>query len=141
MTKTPQIFYMTSSSNFFDVALFLLLSLVTGRSFISISSLLLELWQFSFIKDWPEIQTLETPPSEFLLNIWRLGRVRDTKFGTNVSNKMLWMLQNAKVTAFIVSELLRENQQGVGGKITTPTQIKVKLSDFNIISLFFKHFL
>ena len=24
-----------------------------------------------------------------LANIWRLGRVRDTKFGTNVSNKML----------------------------------------------------
>ena len=24
-----------------------------------------------------------------LLNNWRLGRVRDTKFGTNVSNKML----------------------------------------------------
>ena len=29
-----------------------------------------------------------------------------------------WMLQNARVAAFIVSELLRENQQG--GKITPP---------------------
>ena len=28
------------------------------------------------------------------------------------------MLQNARVTAFTVSELLRENQQGRGGKIT-----------------------
>ena len=27
------------------------------------------------------------------------------------------MLQNARVTAFTVSELLRENQQGGGGKI------------------------
>ena len=39
------------------------------------------------------------------------------------------MLQNAKVTALILSELLRENQQGAG-KITPsphhPTQIRVK---------------
>ena len=28
--------------------------------------------------------------------------------------KCYWMLQNAKVTAFTVSELLRENQQGEG---------------------------
>ena len=37
------------------------------------------------------------------------------------------MSQNARVTAFMVSELLRENQQegGGGGKIT-PTQIRVK---------------
>ena len=39
------------------------------------------------------------------------------------------MLQNARVTAFTVTELLRENQQGGGGgKITLPppTQIRVK---------------
>ena len=41
------------------------------------------------------------------------------------------MLQNARVTAFTVSKLLRENQQGGGGggdKITPhpPTQIRVK---------------
>ena len=39
------------------------------------------------------------------------------------------MLQNAKVTAFTVSELLRENQQqGRGRGITppSPTQIRVK---------------
>ena len=37
------------------------------------------------------------------------------------------MLENARVTAFTVFELLRENQQGVG-KITLhlPTQIRVK---------------
>ena len=35
------------------------------------------------------------------------------------------MLQNARVTAFTISELLRENQQG--GKITPrTTQIRVK---------------
>ena len=45
--------------------LFLLSSLVTGRSFMSISSLVLELWQFSFIRDWPEIRKSEIPPSDF----------------------------------------------------------------------------
>ena len=36
------------------------------------------------------------------------------------------MLQNARVTGFTVSELLRKNQQGEGGKFTphTPTQIR-----------------
>ena len=38
--------------NFFDPVLFLLSSLVTGPSFMTISSLVLELWQFSFIRDW-----------------------------------------------------------------------------------------
>ena len=37
--------------NFFDVILFHLSGLVTGRSFMSISSLVLELSRFSFIKD------------------------------------------------------------------------------------------
>ena len=50
---------------FFDVVLFLLSSLVTDPSFMLISSLVLELWQFSFIRDWPEIRKSEIPPSEF----------------------------------------------------------------------------
>ena len=36
------------------------------------------------------------------------------------------MLKNARVTAFTVFGLLMENQQGVGGKIIHPTQIRVK---------------
>ena len=35
------------------------------------------------------------------------------------------MLQDDRVTAFTVFELLKENQLG-GGKITSPTQISVK---------------
>ena len=62
-------------------------------------------------------------PVWVLPNIWRLARVRITKFGTNVSDKCYWILQNARVTALIVY-FLRDNQQGV--KIT-PTQIKVNL--------------
>ena len=42
MTMMSQFADMTSSSNFFDFVLFLLLSLVTGPSFMSISSPVLE---------------------------------------------------------------------------------------------------
>ena len=51
--------------NFFDIVLFLLSVLVTGSSFMSISSLVLELWKFSFIRDLPEILKLEILLSEF----------------------------------------------------------------------------
>ena len=71
--------------NFFGVVLFLLSSLVTVPSFMSIPSLVLELWQFFFIRN-PEIGNI---PVLVFPNIWRLGRVKDTKFGTNVSNKIL----------------------------------------------------
>ena len=57
---TSQFAEMTSSS-FFEVVLFLLPSLVTGASFMSISSLDLELWQFTFIKDWAENRESEIP--------------------------------------------------------------------------------
>ena len=43
--------------------------------------------------------------------------------------KCYYLLQNARVTAFAVSELLRETQQWWGGgvcKITPTTQIRVK---------------
>ena len=56
---------MTSSSNFFDGVLFLLSSLVTRPSSMSTSSLVLELWKYSFIRDWLEIRKLEMPPSRF----------------------------------------------------------------------------
>ena len=77
---------------FFDVTLFFSSSLVIGPSFMSISSLVLELWQFSFVRDWPEIRRLEIPSPEFfpISGDWGGRRgVRDTRFGKNVSNKML----------------------------------------------------
>ena len=39
-------------------------SLVTGPSFISISSLVLEFWQFSFIRNWPDIRKSDITSSE-----------------------------------------------------------------------------
>ena len=103
---TSQFSDMTSTSNFFDAVLFLLSSLVTGPSFMSISSPVLELWQFSFIRDWLEIRKLEIHPSEFcpISGDWGESLI-----------ECYWMLQNSRVSAFTVFELLRVNQLGGRG--------------------------
>ena len=101
---------MTSSSEFFNVVLFLLSILVTGPSLMSISSLVLELWQLYFVRDWPEIRKSEIPPSEFcpISGDW------DKLWIPNLARMSLiecyWMLQNSRVTAFTIFEFLRENQ-------------------------------
>ena len=50
-----KIFQHELSSNFFDVVLFLLSSLVAAPRFMSVSSLVLDILQFSFIRDWAKI--------------------------------------------------------------------------------------
>ena len=55
---------MKSLSKFFHIVLFLWSNLVNDPSFMSISSLALELRQLSFIRDWPEIRESETPLSQ-----------------------------------------------------------------------------
>ena len=125
---TSQFTGMAPSSNLFDVVLFLLSSLVTGPSFMSILSLVPELWQFSFIRDWPQIWKSEIPFSEFcpISGDW-------DKFGIqNSARRSLmecyYMLQNARVTAFTISELLRENQQWGIKLPPSPTQIRFKMN-------------
>ena len=74
---------------------------------------------------------IENTPICVVPNIWRLVQVRDTKCGMNVSRKVL--LNTAKwFTAFIVSELLKENQHE--GKFISPPpfKIRVKYSEFLI---------
>ena len=117
MTMTSHFFDMRSSANFFNVVLFLLSSLVTDPSFKSISSLVQELWPFSFIRDWPEIRKSEIPPSEFCPVSGDWGELGIPNFARMSVITCYYMLQNGKVTTFTVSELLRENQHG-GGKIT-----------------------
>ena len=112
MTTTSQFAYMKSSSKFFDGVLFPLSSLVTDPSFMSTSSLVLKLWQFSFIRDWPEIRKSEIPPSEFCQISGDWGKLGIPNLVGMFLMKCYWMLQNSKVKTFIVSELLKENQQG-----------------------------
>ena len=49
-------------------------------------------------------------------NIWRLGQIRDTKFGTNVFEKAILNAAKYQGYSFYLSELIRENQ--LGGKNT-----------------------
>ena len=125
---TSQFSDMTLSYNFFDVILFLLSSLVTGPSFMSISSLVLELWQFSFIRDWPEIRKSEIPPSEFWQISGDWGELGIPNLARMSPIKCYWMLQNARVTAFTVFELLKENQQGIKlpPATTTPSRLGLR---------------
>ena len=75
------------SSRFFDAVLFLLSSWVTGPSFMSISSLVLELGQFSFISDWPEMRKLKIPLSnKMLLNDWMLLHLSESPARVTVSS-------------------------------------------------------
>ena len=102
MTMTSKFVDMTSSSNFFDVILLLLSSLVTGPSFLWISSLVLELSQFTFIRDWPEIRKLEISPSKFCLISGDWSKLGIPNLAQMSLMKCYQMLQNAKVTAFTI---------------------------------------
>ena len=98
---------------YFDVVFFLLWRLVTGPNFMSISLLLLELWQFSFIRDWPEIRKSEIPPSEFCSISGDWGKLGIPNLARMSLMKCYWSMQNAKFAAFTVSEW---------GKLSPPPQ-------------------
>ena len=91
----------------------------------------------------------EIPPSE--LNIWRLGGVRNTKFGVNVSNKILFNAAKGQCYRFYRFWVIKEKLTGEEGGITslssyqsplhthTHTQIEVNgkgiFQPFNVTSL------
>ena len=89
MAITSQFADMAASSKFFDGLLFLLSSLVTGSGYMSISSLVLELTIIFFYKRLTRNPEIGNTLVSVLHNIWRLGWVRHTKFGTDVSTEML----------------------------------------------------
>ena len=101
---TSQFFDMTSSLNFFDVVVFVLSSSDTGPSFMLMSRLVLELWQ------------LPSSSSSLISGQWGKSRIPNLAQMSLINCYSI--LQNARVTAFTVSELLRETQQV--GKITPP---------------------
>ena len=130
---TLQFFDMVSLSNFADVVIFLLSSLVTGPSFMSISSLVLELWQFPFVRYWPEIRKSEILPSEFCpisedlgeLGIPNLVRTPPIKW---YRFYCFWVI-NGKSTRGVGGGWVGGERVGAGGlKLPPPlsTQIRVK---------------
>ena len=84
MTMTPQFVDMKSSLDLFGVAVFLLSSLVTDPSFISIS--ILTIFGYEGLTRNSEIGNT---PDPVFPSMWRLRKVRNAKFGMNVSNEML----------------------------------------------------
>ena len=92
-------------------------------SFMSLSFLVLELWQFLFIRDWQEIGK-----SKILLSGFRLGRVKDTNFIAMSRMKCCWMLQNARVTIFTVWVI--NGKPTCWLRLPTPLpKIRIKLSE------------
>ena len=98
--------------HFFEACVFTMSSLINGPSFKLISWLVLEFWQSSFIKDWPEMRKSEIHPSCVLLNLWRLWHFRDIIFATNISNKMLLTTAKCQGYNFYCFWVIKENQQG-----------------------------
>ena len=136
MTIVLQFSDMTLTSIFFDVVLFFLPSLVTGSTFMSKSSLVLKLWQFSFIGDWPKTRKSEILTSAFCPISRNWGELSIPNLALIFLIECYWMLQNSRITAFTVFKLLRENQLGGGGcKITPPpTRLGLKASELPQLS-------
>ena len=120
---------MMLSPNFFDVVLFLLSSFVNGPSFMSISSLVLKLWQFLFKRNWSDIRKSKIPPSEFCLISGDWGDLGIPNLVRRSLTKCYGMLQNSRLTAFTVFRVItgKPTGGGEGVKLPTPplpTQIK-----------------
>ena len=109
---------MTSSSIF--VAEFLLSSLVTGPSFLSMLWLVLESWQFLFIKDWPKIGKSEITSSEFCQISGDWGKFGIPNLSQMSLIKCYWMLQIVRVTAFATSEFWVSKRKPTGGVKLSP---------------------
>ena len=110
MIMTSQFTDKTSQSTFLDVAVFLLSSLVSGPSFMSVSVLVLELWQFLFIRDSIEIRKSEISPSGFFPMSGDWGKLGIPNLAGMFLMKSYWMLQNSRVTA----------STGGGGGVNVP---------------------
>ena len=95
---------------------------------MSISLLVMELWQFSFIRDWPEIQILEIPSSEFWQISGHWGELGIPNFTGMSIMKCYWMLQNTRVSAFYRFWVIK-------GKSTV-----ARVNWLSLFRLFFLHF-
>ena len=113
VTLTSQLTDMASSSVFSCFRVFFLFGLVTGPTLIPISLLVLELWQFSFLRDWPEIRISEIRSSEFYPISGDCGELGKLNLACMNAELHYWILKSVRVTAYTVFELLRKNKQRV----------------------------
>ena len=116
-------------SPLFDVVLFRLSAWGTDLSFMSISSLIMELWQFSFERDWPEIRKSEKRPPEFCPISGDWGKLEMPNLARMPLMKCYWMLQNY----WVIKE--KPIPEGAGGGITPILQLPLPQSRFPVKNL------
>ena len=68
-----------------------------------------------FYKGLTKNQEIGNTPVWVLPNIWRLGWVRDTKFGADVSNELLLNAAKCQGYSFYRFGLIKEKPTGGGG--------------------------
>ena len=127
MTMMSQFSHMTPTSIFFLCYFVSLIKFSYWSKYhvnIITRSGIMTIFFYKGLIRYPEIRNT---PAWVFPNIWRLGWVMDTKFGTNVFNSML--LNAAKFQGYIFYRfcvIKRKPSGGGGGKITPPpTQIKI----------------
>ena len=98
--------------------MFLLSNFVTGPSFMLLSFIVLELWEFSFIRDSPEIQKSEIPTSEFcpISGDWgELGVPKCDACDASVSNETLLNAAKCQGYRFYHFWAFKRKPTGSGG--------------------------
>ena len=109
---------MTSPSIFFMfIAMCLLPSLVTGPRLMSISSVILELWQLSFIRNEPETWKSKLPLFEFCPISGHWGKLGGTGFRTNISTENLMNAAKHQSYNFYCVWVIKGKKKGMN-KIT-----------------------
>ena len=82
-------------------------------------------------RNWPEIRKSEIPTSEFcpLSGDWDKSWIANLAWMCLI--ECYWMLQNSRVTAFTIFELLRENQLGGRSGLNTWLQYQKRYISIN----------
>ena len=126
MTMASQFSNMTSWSSLFNVVLFFLPSLFSGSRFhvnIVTGSGIMTIFFYNRLTRNPEIGN---SPVWVLPNIWRIAWVIDTKFGTNISNRMSLNAARCQGYRFYRFWVIKGKPTGEGGlKLPPPFQIRV----------------
>ena len=119
VAMTSQFPDMTSLSSFYDVFLVFLTSLAIVVSLMSVLLLGSGVMTFLFCKGLTRNSEIRNTLIWGLSNTCRLGKSRLPNLAGMLLIKCYWMLQNVRVKAVTVSELLSVTQQGeMGGKVT-----------------------
>ena len=119
---TSQFADMTLSLNYFDVVLFLLSILLLLLVQVSCQH-----QQWSWYRGFTRNPEFGDTPVWVLLDIWRLGEGRNTKFGSDIFNKMLLSAVKCNGYSFYRFWVIKEKKQNVGGKITAQPRLDYPL--------------